>query len=97
MTFLAFELKGVGPASKQSLYKVDPVGSFLSIIGTTFFLMPLSWGGILIEWNAPGTVLLLVLGSLTLIVAACWEVFAAAEPFMRHVSLALAPFGETCS
>jgi hypothetical protein len=75
------------PAPKSSfvskLARVDWIGGFLFIGGTTSFLIGLSWAGVQFEWSSAQSLAPMFVGLNAVIAAIAWEIFGAKEPFLR--------------
>lgn len=65
-----------------SLAKVDYVGSVLFVASLSSFLIPLTWGGIMYDWDSWHTLVPLLLGIAGLVGFIAWERFAAVQPLV---------------
>jgi hypothetical protein len=71
-----FEEKFQNRTRKQQLKDFDYVGTFLFVAGLTLFILGLSWGGGVYPWKSAHTIATMVIGGVTLISFALWEVYA---------------------
>ncbi|TKA63267.1 hypothetical protein B0A55_10209 [Friedmanniomyces simplex] len=73
--------------AESTLYKklgsIDWIGSVISIIGATSFLLGLSWGGNSYAWNSAATLVPLILGTLLICACIAYEHCVARNPFLR--------------
>lgn len=60
----------------QQLKEFDYVGTFLFLGGFTLFLLGLSWGGSVYPWKSAHVIATMVIGGITLVAFALWEIFA---------------------
>lgn len=67
----------------SKLARIDWVGGFLFIGGTTSLLVGLSWAGVQYEWASVQTLVPIFVGINAVIASIAWEVFFAKEPFLR--------------
>lgn len=67
----------------EKLKKVDWIGSFLFVASITSFLIPLTWGGIMYEWNSWRTVVPLSIGALGLVTFMLYSRFIPTDPLIR--------------
>lgn len=67
---------------KQKIQRVDWLGSFLFIGGTTSFLIGISWGGIQYKWTSVNTVVPIFVGLFAVILSCVWEA-RVKEPVLR--------------
>ncbi|MCJ1284408.1 hypothetical protein MMC26_003740 [Xylographa opegraphella] len=65
------------------LARVDWIGLFLFITSTTFFMIPITWGGVMYAWSSWQTLLPLILGGAGLVCFVLYENYIAAEPLLR--------------
>lgn len=54
----------------------DFIGTFLYVGGFIIFLLGLSWGGSVYPWTSPRVIATIVVGGVTLIAFALWEIYA---------------------
>ncbi|KAL1742627.1 major facilitator superfamily domain-containing protein [Schizophyllum fasciatum] len=71
--YLYIPLKAVSGDIREKLYKVDYLGSFLSLAGNIFLLVPISGGGSTFAWRSGVVIGLLCAG------AAVWSFFVLVE------------------
>jgi MFS family permease len=57
----------------QKVQRVDWIGSFLFIAGTTSFLIGVSWGGIQYKWTSAHTLAPILVGMFGICIACVWE------------------------
>jgi MFS family permease len=69
---------------RTKLARVDWIGAFLFIGGTTSFLMGLSWAGIQFHWSSAATLVPIFIGLLAVAAAMAYEIRLAPEPFIRY-------------
>ena len=67
----------------EKLRRVDWVGMFLFVASTTSFLVPLTWGGIMYDWDSWRTLVPLILGVAGLALFFVWEIYFAKEQVIR--------------
>ncbi|ORY67806.1 major facilitator superfamily domain-containing protein [Pseudomassariella vexata] len=67
----------------SKLRRVDWVGSFFFIGGTTSFLIGLSWAGIQYDWLSIQTIVPMATGVASVVVSMVWEGYGAREPMLR--------------
>ncbi|KAH6873951.1 major facilitator superfamily domain-containing protein [Thelonectria olida] len=67
---------------KESVKKVDWIGSLVSTIGVIFLLIPLSGGGAYFAWNSPLVITMLALGFMAFLSFVAWEWKLALLPMM---------------
>jgi hypothetical protein len=67
---------------KQKILRVDWLGSFLFIGGTTSFLIGVSWGGIQYKWTSVNTIVPILGGLFGVILSCVWET-RVKEPVLR--------------
>ena len=97
MVLLLVRLKMAETTFKDKLARIDFVGGFFFIAGTTSFLIAVSWGGSQYAWGSSRTLVPLIFGILGTMIAVGWEYRYAAEPFLRrslfHSTSAIAAYG----
>ncbi|KXX82064.1 hypothetical protein MMYC01_200939 [Madurella mycetomatis] len=71
------------PAFTTALRRVDWVGSFLFISGTSSFLLGLTWGGVQYSWDSHQTWLPILLGGLAILASLVYEAYLPSVPFIR--------------
>lgn len=84
---LTFGYKGTGITLRQSIPKLDLIGSLLHASGLILLLIAVSCGGVLFSWRSAVTIVLLIFGIASFAIAYFWQSVGATEPFMRHVSI----------
>ncbi|PNY23218.1 transporter [Tolypocladium capitatum] len=67
---------------RESMRKIDWMGSLTSSVGTVFLLIPISGGGAYFAWNSPLVVSMLAIGSVCLVLFALVEWKLAELPMM---------------
>ncbi|CAM1511789.1 Fc.00g093020.m01.CDS01 [Cosmosporella sp. VM-42] len=67
---------------KESVRKVDWIGSLTSSIAVIFILIPISGGGAYFPWDSPMVISMLVIGLLSLVAFVFWEWKVANLPMM---------------
>jgi MFS family permease len=67
---------------KQKVQRIDWLGSFLFIGGTTSFLIGVSWGGIQYRWTSVQTLAPIIAGLFGICSSIFWEI-RAKEPMLR--------------
>lgn len=81
MTFIFYKpperiYHGHSETTTQKVLRVDWLGFFLSVAGTTLFLFGLGTGGYTSPWKSAQTIVPLILGVALLVVLGFWETFA---------------------
>ncbi|CCG83888.1 protein of unknown function [Taphrina deformans PYCC 5710] len=81
MTFIFYRppvrlYHGHTESMREKLFRIDWLGFFLSLAGTTLFLFGLGTGGYSSPWKSAQTIVPLILGFLLLVVLGYWEKFA---------------------
>jgi len=71
-----FEMKFQNRTKKQQLKDFDYIGTALFIAGFVLFLLGLSWGGSVYPWKSAHVISTMVIGGITIIAFALWEVYA---------------------
>ncbi|MCJ1366609.1 hypothetical protein MMC16_005738 [Acarospora aff. strigata] len=70
----------------EQLMRVDWVGSVIFVGSATSFLIPISWGGVMYDWDSWRTLVPLLIGAAGLVAFGFYERFIAVEPLIRlHV------------
>jgi MFS family permease len=70
----------------QKLARIDWIGAVLFVASTTAVLIPISWGGVMYDWDHWRTLVPLILGFAGLCSFVAWEVYGAKEPLIElHV------------
>jgi EmrB/QacA subfamily drug resistance transporter len=69
----------------EKLRRIDWIGIALFIASATSFLIPISWGGVIYEWNSWHTIVPLVLGACGLVAFGFYEHYGAKEPMINTV------------
>jgi hypothetical protein len=67
---------------RQKVQRVDWIGSFLFIAGTTSFLIGVSWGGIQYKWTSSHTLAPIIVGMFGVCISCVWEANVK-EPILR--------------
>jgi MFS family permease len=67
----------------DKLSSIDWIGSAIFVVGTTSFLLGISWGGNQYIWDSVPTLIPLIVGLATVVMAALYERFVAKKPFLR--------------
>ncbi|KAJ5662263.1 uncharacterized protein N7477_009879 [Penicillium maclennaniae] len=70
---------------RESLAKVDYVGCVMFVASLAAFLIPLTWGGIMYDWDSWHTLVPLILGLVGLLTFFLYERFIAAHPLIPVV------------
>lgn len=83
----AFGYKGNGITLRQSIPKLDLIGNLLYASSLILLLIAISCGGVIFSWKSAVTIVLLILGIASFVIAYFWQSVGATEPFMRHVSI----------
>ncbi|KAB5583489.1 major facilitator superfamily transporter [Coniochaeta sp. 2T2.1] len=83
MVPLFVKLRAPKSSFVSKLARVDWVGGFLFIGGTTSFLIGLSWAGVQYKWSSAQTLAPIFVGINAVVAAVAWEVYFAKEPFLR--------------
>lgn len=73
------------PPLRESLVKVDYLGSVLFVASLTSFLIPITWGGTMYSWDSWHTLVPLVLGVAGLIGFCFYERLVATQPLIPLV------------
>jgi MFS family permease len=69
----------------DKLRRVDYVGTLLFVGSTTSFLVPLSWGGVMYDWDSWRTLVPLIIGVTGLVVFSVYEYRVASDPIIPLV------------
>jgi hypothetical protein len=67
---------------RQKIQRVDWLGSFLFIAGTTSFLIGVSWGGVQYKWTSAHTLAPILVGMFGICISCVWET-KVKEPILR--------------
>jgi MFS family permease len=78
---------------QQSVRKVDYGGVLFSSIGVLLLLIPISGGGSYFSWHSPMVMVMLAVGSASLVVFVLWEWRGAKLPMMPSKSIPSFPQG----
>ncbi|PGH26776.1 hypothetical protein AJ80_01541 [Polytolypa hystricis UAMH7299] len=78
--FLKLNFKPTSLMSK--LQRIDYVGTALFVGSTTAFLIPVTWGGVMYDWNSWRTLVPLIIGGVGMIVTMLYETYVAANPII---------------
>ncbi|KAK1831048.1 major facilitator superfamily domain-containing protein, partial [Podospora conica] len=76
-------LKTKRTSMMTKLARVDWLGSFLFVAGTTSFLIGISWGGVQYPWKSARVLTPIIIGVFGVVLCVFWEVFFAKEPILR--------------
>jgi MFS family permease len=79
---LFLKLNIVTSSLLDKLRQVDYVGTVLFVGSVTSFLIPLSWGGVIYDWNSWRTLVPLIVGVVALVVFSLYEYRVAADPII---------------
>lgn len=66
----------------EKLRRVDWTGSVIFVGSATSLLIPLTWGGVMYEWNSWRTLVPLIIGIVGLVIFGVYERFVPAEPLL---------------
>jgi hypothetical protein len=69
----------------DQLRSFDWIGTILFVASTTSFLLGLTWGGVLYDWNSYQTLVPLILGVFGYVAFALYEAFLASKPIIPLV------------
>lgn len=85
LIIIPFILKYDRPKStfNDKLWNVDWTGSLLFIVGTTSFLIGITWGGSQFAWDSAATLVPIILGLATVFITGLYERFLARTTFLR--------------
>ncbi|RFU35015.1 hypothetical protein B7463_g1332, partial [Scytalidium lignicola] len=84
MVFFFLKLQHTSAESfAKQLARIDWFGSFLFIASLTSILVPLSWGGVMYNWDHWRTLVPLILGFVGIIAFIPYEYYFAKEPMVR--------------
>ena len=67
----------------NKLRRIDYVGTVVFVASVTAVLVPLSWGGVMYDWDHWRTLVPLLVGVAGLFVFVFWEIYGATEPMIR--------------
>ncbi|KIW76453.1 hypothetical protein Z517_11199 [Fonsecaea pedrosoi CBS 271.37] len=88
-----FEMKHRDKTRREYLVKFDYIGTALFAGGLLCFLLGLSWGGAVHPWKSAHVLATIIVGGVSLIVFALWELFARLEePLVPITLLASGPW-----
>ncbi|OJD12889.1 hypothetical protein AJ78_06585 [Emergomyces pasteurianus Ep9510] len=79
---LFLKLNFVPASLMEKLRRVDYVGSVLFVGSTASFLIPVTWGGVMYEWDSWRTLVPLIIGIVGLIVTMIYEYKFAEDPII---------------
>lgn len=83
LIMLFLHLNGQMSSLRAKLQRVDWLGAFIFVASTTSLLIPLTWGGIMYDWDSWRTLVPLLLGATGLGLFIFYEIRFAAEPLVR--------------
>ena len=83
LVFCFLHLRPLDESFTTNIKRLDWVGIFLSLIGITIFVVPLSWAGTLYSWSSWQTLLSLFIGAALLAAFALYE-SKPTTPIMPH-------------
>ncbi|KAL4931818.1 major facilitator superfamily domain-containing protein [Aspergillus undulatus] len=67
---------------REKLRQVDYAGAILFTASLTSFLIPLSWGGVMYDWNSWRTLVPLILGGVGMVAFTVFECYVSARPLI---------------
>lgn len=76
------KLNFVPKSLREKLQKVDFIGTILFVGSATSFLIPVTWGGVMYEWNSWRTLVPLLVGIAGLISFVFYEGYVAEDPII---------------
>lgn len=76
------KLNFVPTSLREKLQKVDYIGTILFVGSTASFLIPVTWGGVMYEWNSWRTLVPLLIGIAGLITFMLYEAYVAQDPII---------------
>ncbi|OJJ31224.1 hypothetical protein ASPWEDRAFT_119448 [Aspergillus wentii DTO 134E9] len=79
---LFLKLNIIPSSLAEKLRRIDYVGTTLFVGSISSFLIPLTWGGVLYDWDSWRTLVPLIIGAVGLIVFGLYEYFIAADPII---------------
>ncbi|OAX78835.1 hypothetical protein ACJ72_06853 [Emergomyces africanus] len=79
---LFLKLNFIPSSLLSKLRHIDYVGSFLFVGSTASFLIPVTWGGVMYEWDSWRTLVPLIIGIVGLIVTMMYEYKFAKDPII---------------
>ncbi|GAD96995.1 MFS transporter, putative [Paecilomyces variotii No. 5] len=82
LVLLFLKLNFIPSSLAEKLRRVDYVGTVLFIGSTASFLIPLSWGGVMYDWDSWRTLVPLIIGAVGLITFGAYEYYIAADPII---------------
>ncbi|KAI9066141.1 MFS general substrate transporter [Trametes sanguinea] len=85
---LFLRVRTPGGSLKEKMARIDWIGNFLIIAGTTLALVALTWGGIQFPWNSAHVIAPLVVGGVFVFVFFVYELFVPNEPTLPFDVLA---------
>ncbi|KAK2773228.1 hypothetical protein FQN52_006018 [Onygenales sp. PD_12] len=77
-----FKLNFVPTSLMSKLRRIDYVGTVLFVASTTAFLIPVTWGGVMYDWDSWRTLVPLILGTFGLIGTMLYETYVAENPII---------------
>ncbi|ETS75604.1 hypothetical protein PFICI_12548 [Pestalotiopsis fici W106-1] len=69
--------------TREKLRRIDWIGSLAFMVGTTLFLMAISWGGTQFAWNSAGELLPLCLGLVGIAATLVWGRYFTGRPLLN--------------
>ncbi|KAG5290757.1 MFS multidrug transporter [Histoplasma capsulatum G186AR] len=82
---LFLKLNFIPSSLLSKLRRIDYVGTVLFIGSTTSFLIPVTWGGVMYEWDSWRTYVPLIIGAIGLVVTMIYEYKFAHDPIIPIV------------
>lgn len=77
-----FKLNFTPASLREQLRRIDYIGTVLFVGSTTAFLIPITWGGVMYDWDSWRTLVPLLVGVAGLAVFTVYEVWFAREPII---------------
>lgn len=81
---LFLRLNFVPSSLMDKIRRVDYVGTILFVGSTASVLIPLSWGGVMYNWDSWHTLVPLIIGAVGFAVFAFYEYFFASDPIIPY-------------
>ncbi|KAL1855594.1 hypothetical protein Plec18170_004316 [Paecilomyces lecythidis] len=82
LVLLFLKLNFIPTSLAEKLRRVDYIGTVLFIGSTASFLIPLSWGGVMYDWDSWRTLVPLIIGAVGLITFGAYEYYIASDPII---------------
>ncbi|KAI0648730.1 iron permease [Trametes meyenii] len=77
---LFLRVRTPGGTLKEKLSRIDWIGNFMIIAGTTLALVALTWGGIQFPWDSAHVLAPLIIGGVFIVLFFLYELFVPKEP-----------------